>query len=193
VLSVLNILKKSHAFLEGHFLLSSGLHSKNYFQMALSYENPKYGAILSKELAKKFIDEKVDVIIGPALGGIIISYEVARFLKVRALFTERQDGVMTLRRGFKINKGENVLLVEDVITTAKSIKEVMPIIQKAQAKIAGIGCIVDRSEKEIKLPKKIKSLFRVKIKNYSPDICPLCKDGILLVKHGSGSVKAIAD
>lgn len=182
---ILNLFKKSGAFQEGHFQLSSGLHSQYYFQMALVFQNPKYGSILSKKLARKFKGQKINTVIGPALGGILLAYEVAKYLKCKAVFSERENQIMTLRRGFKLMPGERILLVEDVTTTAKSIKEVIKIIKKTKAKLSGIGTMVDRSEKKLALPSELKSLLRIKIKNYRSENCPLCKRGIPVVKPGS--------
>lgn len=182
---ILKILKQSGAFLEGHFQLSSGLHSQYYFQLALAFQNPKLGSYLSKKLAKKFKTKKIDAVIGPALGGIILAYEIAKYLNCKAIFAERENGKMALRRGFKISPNEKILIVEDVTTTAKSIKEVGALIKKSKAKIEGIGTLIDRSEKKLSLPCPLTSLVKIKIKNYQPVVCPLCKKNIPLVKPGS--------
>ena len=181
----LNILKKINALLDGHFVLSSGLHSQNYFQMALVFQYPEYGNIIGKKIADKFRDEKIDIVIGPALGGIIIAYEVAKHLNAKTMFSERHDNVMTIRRGFNINKGDRVLIVEDVITTAKSMKEVIPLVEEAGGIIAGGACIVNRSESDPGLNFPVKSILEIKVKNYKPEECPLCKEGIPAVKPGS--------
>lgn len=183
-IQVLSILQKTSALQSGHFLLSSGYHSDKYVQCARVLQYPEYSRILSKELYSKFKDKKVEVVIGPALGGITLAYEIARQLKVRGIFTERENGIMQLRRGFEIKKGEKVLIVEDVITTGKSTKEVMDLVESVGGKIVGLGCIVLR-DKNLKLGKKISSLLKVDFKKYKQDNCPLCKLNISLTKPGS--------
>lgn len=183
-IQVLSILQKTSALQSGHFLLSSGYHSDKYVQCARVLQYPKYSKILSKEIALKFKDKKVEVVIGPALGGITFAYEIARQLKVRGIFAERENGIMQLRRGFEIKKGEKVLIVEDVITTGKSIKEVVDLVESVGGEIVGLGCIVLR-DKNLKLGKKISSLLRVDFKKYSKDDCPLCKLNIPMIYPGS--------
>ncbi len=182
-MDIKEILEKTGAILEGHFLLSSGLHSDRYFQMALVFQYPEYGERVSFELAKIFKNEKIDVVIGPAIGGIILSYELGRILKARSIFAERENGKMKLRRGFNISEGERVLICEDVITTGISVKEVIEIVKKKRGEIVGIGCIVERGK--AKFPYPLKSLLKVEVKNYSPSECPLCKKDIPLLKPGS--------
>ena len=188
---ILQIFQKCGALLEGHFQLSSGLHSSLYLQCALVLQYPRYGSLLGKELAKKFFSQKIDVVIGPAIGGIIIAYEVAKFLNVQALFSERQRGKMLLRRGFKINKGEKVLLIEDVLTTGGSLKEVIDLVKKEKGEIGGIGAIVDRSDKNIfferenRLVGKYNFLLKLPMKTFSPINCPFCKQSVPLIKPGS--------
>lgn len=184
--NILKILKETKAILNGHFILSSGLHSDTYFQMALVFQYPDYGEILCKELAKNFENKKIDVVVGPAIGGIIISYELARILKARSIFAEREEGKMKLRRGFKIEKGEKVLICEDVITTGGSVREIVEIVEKEGGKIKGIGCIVERGKVEFSYP--LKSLVKIEVKNYVPTECPLCKNGVPLIKPGSKNV-----
>src|SRR6185503_4600729 len=143
---VLKIFQKEKAYLTGHFLLSSGLHSPNYMQCALVLQQPHLAEKLCKDLAKKLKGHKIDAVIGPALGGMIVSYEMARALKVRSLFAERVDGSFALRRGFSIKKNERFLVVEDVITTGKSIYEVIALVEKMGGKVAAVGSIVDRRD-----------------------------------------------
>lgn len=180
---IMEILKKTGAILKGHFLLSSGLHSDTYFQMALIFQYPEYGEILCKKIADSFTKKKIDVVVGPAIGGIIISYELARILKTRSIFTERENGIMKLRRGFKIKKGENVLICEDVITTGISVREVINLVEREGGKIAGIGCIVERGRTEFNYP--LISLIKINVENYIPEECHLCKKGIPIIKPGS--------
>ncbi len=185
---ILQIFQKCGALLDGHFQLSSGLHSEKYLQCALVLQHPDYTSLLSEALAKKFSAQKIDVVIGPALGGIIIAYEVAKFLNVRALSAERVKGKMLLRRGFEINKGEGVLVVEDVITTGGSVKELIDLVRERKGEVAGLGAIVDRTDKDIIwLPESLQYdfLLKLKIKTFSPSDCPLCKQNIPLVKPGS--------
>ncbi|MGO3018048.1 MAG: orotate phosphoribosyltransferase [Anaerococcus sp.] len=146
----IELLKKSNALLEGHFLLSSGKHSNKYVQCAKLIQNPKYCREVAEIIAQKVKEKalEVDICVGPAMGGVIISYEVARALGVDAIFTEREDGQMTLRRGFEIKEGMKVLIVEDVITTGKSSFETVEVIEKMGGKVVGLSSIVNRSEKE---------------------------------------------
>jgi len=182
---VLDIFNKYGAFLSGHFKLSSGLHSPNYLQCALVLQYPDAAEKLAKELAGKFSGKKIDVVVGPALGGVTIAYEVARALGVRGIFTERLEGAMTLRRGFSVSAGENVLVIEDVITTGGSTKEVIEVIKSSGAKVVGVGCIIDRSDKAIDFGAKLESLAKLNVKTYSQGNCPLCRSGAPITKPGS--------
>ena len=180
---VMEILTKCKAVLKGHFLLSSGLHSDTYFQMALVFQYPEYGEEISRKLAEKFEGEEIDVVIGPAMGGIILSYELGKILKKRTIFSEREEGKMKLRRGFYINEGEKVLICEDVMTTGSSVKEVIEVIKENKGIVAGIGCIVERGKVELGYP--VVSLIKLEVKNYSPSECPLCSKKIPFIKPGS--------
>jgi len=182
-METLNFLRETGSLLEGHFELSSGLHSDKYCQCAKLLQYPHYAEVVGKKIAKLFDGNQVDIVLGPALGGIIIGYEVARALGKKSLFTERKDGYMELRRGFQINEGERVLIIEDVITTAKSVKENIQILQGYKADIVGIGCIVDRSMGRSGL--EIRSLHQMEPAVYPPDDCPLCREGLELEKPGS--------
>jgi orotate phosphoribosyltransferase len=177
------ILKETGALLEGHFLLSSGLHSNRYAQNAKLLQYPDKAAQVLSVVAEKVKDLDIDVLVGPAMGGIIVAYELGRQLGKRAIFTERENNVMTLRRGFEIHKGEKVLITEDVVTTGKSSFESVKVIEEMGGEVIGIACIVDRSVKEIGLP--VYSAMRLDIQTYEPDDCPLCRQGIPLVKPGS--------
>jgi len=181
---VLKLFEKNNALLTGHFKLSSGLHSEKYLQCALVLQYPAVAEKLSEELAGKF-SGKIDVVVGPALGGVTLAYEVARALKVRGLFTERQDGKMALRRGFSILKGENVLVVEDVVTTGGSTKEVIEVVKSLGGKVAGVGSIIDRSEGAIDFGAPFYSLAKIKVLSYKEGECPLCKKGVPVTKPGS--------
>jgi orotate phosphoribosyltransferase len=183
---ILAMLEKTNAMLSGHFLLSSGLHSGQYLQCALLLSRPAYAARLCKVLAGKFKKDKIDIVIGPAYGGIIVAYELARALNAQAMFTERKDGIMQLRRGFAIKKGQRVLIAEDVITTGKSVKEVIKTILPDKPNIVGVAVLIDRSNKKNPFGKtRLESVKKINIKTYTPAACPLCKEGIMLVKPGS--------
>lgn len=182
---VLDIFNKNNALLTGHFKLSSGLHSKNYLQCALILQYPDIAGALAKEIAKKFSKEKIGVVIGPALGGITLAYEIARALKVRGLFTERQDGVMVLRRGFAISPGEKALVAEDVITTGGSTKEVIDVVKSSGGTVVGVASIIDRSSEKIDFGVPFTALAKIKVETYKEEECPLCKAGIPVTKPGS--------
>ena len=178
----------SEALLNGHFKLTSGRHSDRYIQCAKVLQYPHYTSKLCQDLAERFQNEQIDLVIGPAMGGIIVAYEVARHLKVRAIFTEREDKVMTLRRGFTIKPGEKVLVVEDVITTGGSVKEVIDIVRQLGGIVAGVAVLVDRSAGKVDLGVPTESLFSLEVKSYLPEECPLCKSNLPLVKPGSRKV-----
>ncbi len=180
---MLDLLKTTESLLEGHFELSSGLHSDKYFQCAKLLQFPNYAEHAGKKIAELFAGYEVDAVLGPALGGIIIGYEVARALGKRSIFTERKDGYMELRRGFQIDDGEKILIIEDVITTARSVKENIKILKEYNAEIVGIGCIVDRSMGRSGL--EISSLVQMDPEVFHPNDCPMCKEGIELEKPGS--------
>jgi len=182
---ILDIFTRTGALLEGHFLLTSGLHSPQYFQCALVLQYPQYGELLCRQIAGHFSNKAIDLVIAPAIGGILVSYEVGRFLNCRAIFAEREGEVMRLRRGFKINPGERVLVVEDVVTTGGSVKEVIELVRKAEAKVVGVGFIVDRSGGEVDFGVEKYSLLQLKVVTYKPEECPLCKEGLPVVKPGS--------
>ena len=183
---VLKIFKDTGVLESGHFQLSSGLHSNKYLQCAKVFQYPRYAKVLAAELAQRFKKERVDLVIGPALGGVILSYEVARSLrKARALFAEREKEKMCLRRGFKIEKGEKALVVEDVITTGGSVKEVIELVKELGGEVIGVSALVDRSEKRINFGVKTKTLLKIRVENYKKEDCPLCKKDIPLLKPGS--------
>lgn len=183
---MISLLKETNALLEGHFLLSSGLHSEAYVQCALLLRDPKISEKVCKALADKFNDNKPDLVVGPALGGVIVAYEVARQLGVPNIFAERENGKMTLRRGFSVEKGQKVLVIEDVITTGGSSQEVVELLEGMGAEVIGAGSIIDRSSGgEVKLTVPYKSLLELNIKTYTKEECPLCKQGLEAVKPGS--------
>jgi orotate phosphoribosyltransferase len=189
---ILEIFQKSGALLSGHFRLSSGLHSGKYLQCALVLQYPDLAEQLCGQLACEFKlpGSKINAVVSPAIGGIIVGHEVAKVLGCRALFCEREAGKTKLRRGFEIGRGERVVIVEDVITTGGSVKEIVEIVKGMGGEVEGIGAIVDRSKPSfsdelatLNLP--LKSLLRIDIETYSPEECPICKQGIPLEKPGS--------
>lgn len=182
---VLEIFSKLGVINKGHFLLTSGKHSNTYLQCAKIFQYPKYSEIFSKELALKFKGHEIGVVIGPAIGGIILAYEVARQVGAKALFAEREEGVMKLRRGFEIKEGENVLVVEDVVTTGGSVKEVIELVKSLKGNVIGVGSIVDRSDGKVNFEVPFKSVVSLYVGTYEKEECPLCKEGIPLVKPGS--------
>lgn len=183
---ILKIFKQEKAYLTGHFLLSSGLHSPNYMQCALVLQKPWVAEKLCKELAKKMKSHKIDTVIGPALGGMVVSYEMGRALKVKSIFAERVDGSFTLRRGFSVKKNERFLVVEDVITTGKSIYEVIDLVESLGGKISAVASVVDRSDGAAVFSQEFYSLLKMQIRTYRPEDCPMCREKkITLVKPGS--------
>jgi len=186
---VLDIYRKTGALLSGHFLLSSGLHSDRYLQSALVLQQPVIATRLCAALAKNFNNLNINVVIAPALGGVFVSHETARALGVRALFAERVNGELTLRRGFTITPGERVLVVEDVITTGKSVKETLEVVKKAGGVVVAAGSLIDRSGGKADFGVPYQSLVTLDVPTYTPDACPLCKTGNTPVKPGSRGLK----
>jgi orotate phosphoribosyltransferase len=185
---LLEIFEKTGALLTGHFLLTSGLHSSQYFQCAKVLQYPKYAEELCAEIGENFTGREVTAVVAPAIGGIVVAHEVARSLGVRALFAEREHGHMALRRGFEIRPGEKVLVVEDVVTTGGSVREVLDLVKKLQAKPVGVGCLVDRSGGKADFGLELFSLISLDIVVMPPDECDRCKQGLPLVKPGSRRV-----
>ncbi len=185
---VLEILKEAGVLLEGHFLLTSGRHSNKYLQCAKIFQDTKYSEELCKDLAEKFKNDGVELVIGPAIGAIQMSYEVSRWLGVKNIFAERENGEMTLRRNFKIEKGQKVLVVEDVVTTGGSVKEVLKIVEEHGGEVVGVGVVVDRTGGKIDFGTRIESVISMEVQSYEADNCPLCKQGLPLVKPGSRKI-----
>lgn len=180
------IFMDSGALMEGHFILTSGRHSNQYMQCAQVLQYPKYTEELARHLADKFRDDNVELVIGPAMGGIIVAYEVARQLGVTAVFTERLEGEMALRRGFMIDAAQRVLVVEDVVTTGGSVKEVMDVVKTFGGKVIGVGVLVDRSAGKVQFGVKQESVLTTDIESWPANECPLCKEGKLrAIKPGS--------
>ena len=188
----LNILKKTNALLEGHFVLSSGLHSSKYIQCAklLSFPNlaDKICKSLANKIKKKF--KKIDLILAPAMGGVIIGYEIGKLLKKETIFCERVNGKFTLRRGFHIKKGARVLIIEDVITTGKSSLECVKLIKKAKASLVGFASIIDRStKKSLKIKKTIVSHLKIDVPTYKANKLPKDLKSIPITTPGSRFIK----
>jgi orotate phosphoribosyltransferase len=186
----LKILKETNALLEGHFILSSGLHSKNYIQCAKLLSNTKKGVLICKSLCEKINEnfKKIDIVLTPAIGGIVVGYEVGRQLKIKTIFAERSEGELELRRGFDIPENSNVLVVEDVITTGKSALECTKIIEKNNSNLVGYACIIDRSDENLLIKKKIISQIKFEIKTYKENEIPDSLKNIKATKPGSRSL-----
>nr|WP_164945600.1 orotate phosphoribosyltransferase [Clostridium sp. FP1] len=186
-INVLDILKESGALLEGHFLLSSGRHSNRYCQCAKLLQYPDKAEKVLSVAVEKIKDIEFDVVVGPAMGGIIVAYEVGRQTGKPAIFTERVNGTFELRRGFEIKKGQKVLITEDVVTTGKSSLETIEVLKELGAEVVGICCIVDRGSSTTPYP--IYSAIKLDIESYDAVDCPLCKEGTAYIKPGSRNIK----
>lgn len=184
---ILAIFKQSGALLEGHFRLTSGLHSGRYLQCALVLQYPDHAAALGAELAARMLEQaaRPALVIAPALGGILVAHEVARALGVRALFAERQDGALMLRRGFRIEPGETCFVVEDVVTTGGSTRETMEVARQAGAVVTAAGALIDRSGGRTDLGAPAVALAVLDVPNFKPEECPMCRAGSPVVKPGS--------
>jgi orotate phosphoribosyltransferase len=178
---LLSLLKERSALLEGHFRLSSGLHSSQYLQCARVLMDPKLATKLGADLAAALRDvpgaDKPGAVVAPAIGGILVAHELARALGCRALFAERQEGIMLLRRGFTLEPGESVVVAEDVITTGGSTREVIDAVRTRGAKVLAVGCVVDRSGGAAELGVPLRSLLALDIPTYPPATCPMCAKG----------------
>jgi len=186
---LLQLFQQTGALLEGHFQLTSGLHSPRYLQCALVLQHPHHAERIGQALAAFFEADHVDVVVAPAVGGIIVAHEVARALSVRALFTERESGRMTLRRGFSLDQSERVLVVEDVVTTGGSTRETIDVVRSAGGNVVGTGSIVDRSGGQLDLGVRRHSLLVLDVPVYDPANCPLCRQGGVAIKPGSRGLK----
>ncbi|HEX5069652.1 MAG TPA: orotate phosphoribosyltransferase [Vicinamibacterales bacterium] len=182
---VLTLFRESGALLEGHFRLSSGLHSGGYLQCALVLQHPRHAEALGQALAGKLARLGASVVLSPALGGLIIGHEVARALGVRAIFAERQDKVLTLRRGFSLGPDDRVIVIEDVVTTGGSTRETMVVAEAAGATVVAAGAVIDRSGGAPNLTVPFESLVTLALPTYEPDECPMCAAGLAVVKPGS--------
>lgn len=182
---ILELFSETDVLKTGHFLLTSGLHSDKYLQCAQLLQYPEATKKAISELAKHFKNKEIQTVIGPAMGGIIISYEMATQLGVRSIFAEREEGKMTLRRGFTVKPGEKVLVVEDVVTTGGSVKEVISLIKELGGEVTAAAALVDRSGGKVDFGVPAYYLLDLEVKSYAPNECPLCKDGMPIIKPGS--------
>jgi orotate phosphoribosyltransferase len=181
---ILTLFRQSDALLEGHFQLTSGLHSPHYVQCARVLQYPANAGKLCGEIVKQFGAARIDAVIAPALGGIVVGQEVGRQLGARTMFTERKEGVMQLRRGFAVSPGERILVCEDVVTTGGSVKEVIDIVARLGGTVVGVGAIVDRSGGKVQLQNFFPAL-RLDVVAFAPHDCPMCKQGLPVEKPGS--------
>ncbi len=182
---LLDLYRRSGALLEGHFRLTSGLHSPGYLQCALVLQHPQHAEALGRAIADRVRELRPTVVLSPALGGVVIGQEVGRALGVRAIFCERQDGALALRRGFTLDPRDRVLVVEDVMTTGGSTRETMLVAKAAGGQVVGTASIVDRSGGTISFEVPFAALLEIALPTYEPEKCPLCAQGLPVVKPGS--------
>lgn len=182
---VLEIFRQCGALLEGHFLLTSGLHSDRYFEKFAVLQHPHLTEKLCRALAERFLGERVELVVGPAVGGILLAHEVAKRLGTRAIFTEREGGKMCLRRGFAISPSQRVLVVEDVVTTGGSVREALDVVREAGGEPVGVALLVDRSGGAVNFGVRTEALLRLEVKAYPPEECPQCRAGFPLTARGS--------
>lgn len=185
---MMNIFLKTEALLNGHFLLTSGRHSNQYFQCAKVLQHPLYTEQVCRSIVDFFKDYEIDTVVAPAMGGIIVGYEVGRQLGKRAIFAEREDKALILRRGFSLKPGEKVLVCEDVVTTGGSVFEVIDIVKNSGAELIGVGFLVDRSNGKVQFGVPQVSTLKLDVVSYLPEQCPLCAEGIPVVKPGSKKI-----
>jgi orotate phosphoribosyltransferase len=185
---LLDLYRSSGALLEGHFRLTSGLHSPGYLQCALVLQHPRHAEALGRAIAERVRDLRPTVVLSPALGGVVIGQEVGRALGVRAIFAERQDGTLALRRGFTLDPADRVLVVEDVMTTGGSTRETIEVAKAAGGQVIGTASIVDRSGGTIRFDVPFSSLLEIALPTYEQEKCPLCAQGLPVVKPGSRPV-----
>ena len=183
---LMQILTETGAYPSGHFKLSSGLHSGNYIQCSQLLKFPRIAEKVCAEIGELFKDENIEMVVGPAIGGILVAYEVGRALNVPAIFAERENGVMTLRRGFHVEPGTRCLVTEDVLTTGGSAQEVVELLQSKGAEVVAATSIIDRTPgNTIKLKVPFKSLIQLSFPTHNPEECPMCKEGMPIQKPGS--------
>lgn len=184
---IIKILQDTEALQEGHFILTSGKHSDRYIQCAKVAQYPEHTATLCQAMAEPFQGWGVTAVVGPAMGGIILAYEVARQLGAKALFTERENGQMVFRRGFELEPGEKALVVEDVVTTGGSVKEVVKLLQSLRVEVVGAVSLVQRSIGQMDVGLPLSPLLSLEVVSYEPEDCPLCQAGTTAIKPGSRS------
>ena len=182
---ILEHFRQTHALLDGHFLLSSGLHSPNYLQCALALQQPRDAERFGRALADNFRNSEIETVASPAIGGLVIGFAVAQALGVRFIWTERQDGVMTLRRGFTLTPGEKILVVEDVITTGGSTRECIAALEANGGKVTAAASIIDRSNGKADVGVPRIALLNLDVPSYDAASCPMCAEGLLPTKPGS--------
>ena len=186
---IIEIFKKTKALLEGHFILTSGKHSPSYFQCAKLLQHPGYLSKFANLIAQNFYNTDIDAVISPAIGGIVLGTEVGRILDVKTIFAERKNGEMCIRRGFEVHEGQNILVIEDVITTGGSVQEVMKEVKKMGGVISGVGVLVDRSNGSVKLHQNQFSIIELQAVSYHPDNVPDSLKKIPVQKPGSRKIQ----
>lgn len=185
----LRIIEETGVLQHGHFLYTSGRHGESYMQCAKILQYPAYTELFARKIAEDFMNDGIEIVAAPAMGGIIIAYEVARQLGAMSMFVERENERMELRRGFFIPEGAKVLVVEDVVTTGGTVRETMEVVERYGGEVAGVGVFVDRTDGKIDFGKKFSSVLSINLKSYLPEECPLCREGRLpLVKPGSRKI-----
>ncbi len=181
---LMGLLEQTNAVMHGHFLLTSGLHSPMYVEKFNVLQHPKHTETLCKQLAKAFADDNIELVIGPMTGGILLSHEVGKELGTRAIFTERENGKMALKRGFEIPKGTRVLVVEDIVTTGGSVVEVIDVVKENGGNVVAVGLLVDRSGGKVNFGCKTHALLQLDVPTFKADECPMCKENIPFTKRG---------
>ena len=187
---IIDLFKKTEVIQNGHFELSSGRHTDTYLQCAKIMQYPEYTNKLAKEISKFWEKEKIDLVVGPAIGGIIISYAVASVMNIRNVFSERKDGKMKFRRNLDVRENEKVLIVEDVVTTGGSVREVIDLLEESKADIIGISSLVDRSNGQVEFDYSFKPLLKLNVESFSADNCKLCQKNIPRTKPGSKKINS---
>ncbi|MCM8794444.1 MAG: orotate phosphoribosyltransferase [Candidatus Omnitrophica bacterium] len=186
---IMTLFKECGAWQEGHFELSSGQHSREYLQCAMVLQYPTLCARLCQSLAERFLGDDITCVAAPAMGGILIGYEVAKYLGVRSIFSERHEGKMTLRRTFQVGPKDKVLVTEDVVTTGGSVEELITLIRDAGASVVGVGALVDRSGGWVAFDVKYHALISLHLRAFPPPDCPMCREGLPVIKPGSRSLR----
>lgn len=190
---ILDILKSTGVYMEGHFQLTSGRHSPNFLLFSQASQYPAATEWLCQQLAREFAGVQVDTVAGPAMGGVILSYELARALGVRAIFAEKDDGKMSLKRGFTVAPGERVLVVEDAVTTGGSVQQAIDALKDYGAEIVGVGALVDRSGGRADFGVPFRAVLTLDIPSYPSEECPLCREGVPIVKPKGKSGKQLTE